>query len=82
MNIEYLKNPKLLQSKDKFMKICELKGPTCDIRITQEITLAREHFLCKFPVLYISQNPQTIFIGSALTKSSLGTYLNLKKKII
>ena len=33
-----------------------------EIRITREITLAHEHFLCKFPVLYIFQNPQTIFL--------------------
>ena len=28
MILEYLKNPELYQSKDKFVKICELKGPT------------------------------------------------------
>ena len=49
------------------------------VRITQEITLAHEYFLCKFPVLYISQNQQTIFLRSVLTKSSLGTYLKEKK---
>ena len=52
-----------------------------DIRIIREITLAREHFLYKFPVLYISQNPQTIFLRSVLIQSSLGTYLKEKKYI-